>query len=188
MIMFMVIGLLHYRLSYRTNQSREHTPDQVDDVHALRDDCNLENIITISKRTDRTSASLRESLPVGRFRCCPRRSREDYQSSVAGVSHTYVSPPSVIICRTILSPLTEVEMRNLIWIAVIAAFTQVTPNAHAQSDSGTKGGTYDAGPSGAPPPGFSADRLNPTNCGTPDDQKPCGPMPRRALAYYPAGR
>jgi hypothetical protein len=79
-------------------------------------------------------------------------------------------------------------MRQLIWIAVLATLTQAIPVAYAQSDSGTKGGTYNAGPSGGPPAGFVADQLNPTNCGTPDDPKPCGPMPRRALNYYPAGR
>jgi hypothetical protein len=75
-------------------------------------------------------------------------------------------------------------MRLLIWIAVLAAFTQVMPMAYAQSDSGTKAGTY-SGPVGAPPPGLRADPPNPANCGTPDDPKPCGPMPRRALETYP---
>jgi hypothetical protein len=79
-------------------------------------------------------------------------------------------------------------MRHLVWIAILAAFTQVTPVAYAQSDNGTKGGMYDAGPGGVPPPGFRADNLNPTNCGTPDDLKLCGPKPRRALGHYPTGR
>jgi hypothetical protein len=79
-------------------------------------------------------------------------------------------------------------MRHLIVIAILAAFTQVIPVAYAQSDSGTKGGAYSADPNGAPSPGFRADQLNPTNCGTPDELKPCGPMPRRALGHYPVGR
>jgi hypothetical protein len=79
-------------------------------------------------------------------------------------------------------------MRHFVWIAILAASTQVVPVAYAQSDSGTKGGAYNADPSGAPPPGFRADQLNPTNCGTPGDLKLCGPMPRKALGYYPAGR
>ena len=78
-------------------------------------------------------------------------------------------------------------MRHLLWIAVLAGFTLSVPLAHAQSDSGTKGGTYDAGPGGTTPPGYKADQPNPSNCGTPDDPKPCGPMPRRALRSYPAG-
>ena len=79
-------------------------------------------------------------------------------------------------------------MRHLVWIPILAAFTLVMPAAFAQSDSGTKGGAYAADPSGAPPPGFRADPLNPTNCRTPDDLKLCGPMPHRALGHYPAGR
>jgi hypothetical protein len=76
-------------------------------------------------------------------------------------------------------------MRQLMWIAILAAFIQLGPSVYAQSDSGTKGGTYNASPSGGPPPGFHADQLDPTNCGTPDDPKPCGPMPRKALKAYP---
>jgi hypothetical protein len=76
-------------------------------------------------------------------------------------------------------------MRHLILIAILAAFTQSIPVAYAQSDSGTKGGTYSADSSGAAPLGFRADQLNPSNCGTPDDPKLCGPMPRRALKTYP---
>jgi hypothetical protein len=78
-------------------------------------------------------------------------------------------------------------MRHLTWIAVLAVLSLPLSAAYAQSDSGTKGGTY-SGPAGAPPPGLRADALQPSNCGTPDDPKPCGPMPRRALNYYPAGR
>jgi hypothetical protein len=76
-------------------------------------------------------------------------------------------------------------MRHLIWIALLAACTLTLPVAYAQSDSGTKGGAYNAGPSGAPPPGFTAGQLDPKNCGTPDEPKPCGAMPRRALKTYP---
>jgi hypothetical protein len=50
-------------------------------------------------------------------------------------------------------------MRHLILLAILAAFTQVTPVAYAQSDNGTIGGAYDAGPGGVPPPGFRADHL-----------------------------
>jgi hypothetical protein len=80
-------------------------------------------------------------------------------------------------------------MRHLIWIAVLVAFTQAPSMAYAQSDSGTKAGTYDTGPgAGMNPPGYQADQLHPSNCGTPDNFKRCGPMPQRALEYYPAGR
>ena len=66
-------------------------------------------------------------------------------------------------------------MRHLIWIAVLVAFAQSVPVAFAQSDSGGKAGAYTAGPAGAPPPGYVADKLNPTNCGTPDEPRTCGP-------------
>jgi hypothetical protein len=67
-------------------------------------------------------------------------------------------------------------MRNLVWIGALVSLTVFAPAAFAQSESGTKGGTYTAGAAGAPPPGFTADKLNPTNCGTPDDPKSCGPV------------
>jgi len=79
-------------------------------------------------------------------------------------------------------------MRHLIWITALVALTQYAPSAHAQSDQGTKAGSYDAGPIGSPPASFHADQLDPTNCGTPDDPKPCGRMPRRALNHYPGPR
>ena len=79
-------------------------------------------------------------------------------------------------------------MRHLIWFAVLMASAHPLPIAYAQSDSGTKGGTYNAGPSGAPPPGFKVDQLNPNNCGTPDDPKQCGPAPRKALKTYPGAK
>ncbi len=46
-----------------------------------------------------------------------------------------------------------------------------------------------------PPPAYQAGQasggqaaLNPENCGTPDEPKPCPPMPRHPLPYYPANR
>jgi hypothetical protein len=68
-------------------------------------------------------------------------------------------------------------MRHLIWIAVLVAFSQSVPAAFAQ-DSGAKGGAYTAGPGGAPPPGYTADKLNPANCGTPDEPKFCNAGPK----------
>jgi hypothetical protein len=79
-------------------------------------------------------------------------------------------------------------MRHIFRIAILAAFMQLIVVAYPQSNNGTKGGMYDADPSGVQPRGVRADNLDPTNCGTPDDLKPCGPMPRRALTHYPAGR
>jgi hypothetical protein len=76
-------------------------------------------------------------------------------------------------------------MRQFIWIAILAAPTLLMPTAYAQSNRGTMGGAYEAGPDGVSPPGFRGDQPNPTNCGTPDDPNRCGPMPRRALKTYP---
>jgi hypothetical protein len=69
-------------------------------------------------------------------------------------------------------------MRHLIWIAVLVAFTQTIPVAFAQSDSGGKGGAYTAGTGGAPPPSYTPDKLNPQNCGTPDEPKFCTLAPK----------
>jgi hypothetical protein len=37
-------------------------------------------------------------------------------------------------------------------------------------------------------PSTSSEAFNTNNCGTPDEPKPCPPMPRRALPYYPANK
>jgi hypothetical protein len=76
-------------------------------------------------------------------------------------------------------------MRHHAWIGVLIGFALSTSLACAQSASGTKAGTYDAGPGGTPQ-GFTPGALSPGNCGTPDDPKPCGPEPRRALKHFPA--
>ncbi len=76
-------------------------------------------------------------------------------------------------------------MRHLVWIVVLAPLALTAPVAHAQSDQGTKAGSYEAGPIGQPPPAFRPGQTDPSNCGTPDDPKACGRMPRRALNYYP---
>jgi hypothetical protein len=76
-------------------------------------------------------------------------------------------------------------MRHQVWIATLIGLALAVPLAHAQSASGTKAGTYNAGPGGTPQ-GFTPNALSPGNCGTPDDPKPCGPEPRRALKHFPA--
>ena len=67
-------------------------------------------------------------------------------------------------------------MRYLVRIAVVFAVVLPLSVAFAQSDNGAKAGSYTAGPPGQPPPGFTPDKLNPTNCGTPDEPKACGPV------------
>jgi hypothetical protein len=64
-------------------------------------------------------------------------------------------------------------MRHLIRIAVLVALTQSLPVAFAQSDSRT----------GAP-----TAQSNGENCGTPDNYKPCPPLPRNPLRTYPGPR
>ena len=81
-----------------------------------------------------------------------------------------------------------------------AAFVALTPLAYAQSTTGMPGSMDAPGISGSPsgmrdagsaaPMSASSPtgQLDPTNCGTPDEPKPCGPMPRRALKHFPASR
>ena len=37
-------------------------------------------------------------------------------------------------------------------------------------------------------PSMNPEAFNTNNCGTPDEPKPCPPMPRHPLPYYPANR
>jgi hypothetical protein len=71
-------------------------------------------------------------------------------------------------------------MRHLIWIAMLAASTQI-PVAYAQS-----GGTDDTR-SGAST-SVGAERNAAENCGTPDEPKACPPLPRKNLPYYRGDR
>ena len=50
---------------------------------------------------------------------------------------------------------------------------------------------YRGGPApyaGGPGPYARGQATSPENCGTPDQPKPCPPMPRVPLQYYPANR
>jgi len=67
-------------------------------------------------------------------------------------------------------------MRHLIWVAVLAAFTQM-PMAYAQSRDGDD--THRANSSSV-----RAERNDGENCGTPDEFRRCPPLPRRNLMYY----
>jgi tellurite resistance protein TerA len=55
-------------------------------------------------------------------------------------------------------------------------------------------GSYAAPPppsypyAGGPPPGAVAQAYSGENCGTPDEPKPCPPLPRVPLPYYPANK
>jgi hypothetical protein len=68
-------------------------------------------------------------------------------------------------------------------IILAAALVALAPVAFAQSSGGMN--NY--------PNGSMASSSGPTtgqgeNCGTPDQFKPCPPLPRHPLAYYPANK
>lgn len=75
-------------------------------------------------------------------------------------------------------------MRNLIWIAVLVGFTQL-PVAHAQSQGPTSHGTPAASSSRST---GGQSQSTQENCGTPDQFRPCPPMPRHPLPYFPGDR
>lgn len=79
-------------------------------------------------------------------------------------------------------------------ILLATAFMALAPFAYAQS---TPGNTGNMAPSnapamaGAPAASSAAPTSSPSsgeNCGTPDAFKPCPPLPRHPLAYYPGDR
>jgi len=92
-------------------------------------------------------------------------------------------------------------MRYLLPLLSLALLANCYPYpVHAQP-YGSPPGSYP--PSPPPPPGQSpppspsvgrprpyagGQAYSPENCGTPDEPKPCPPMPRVPLQYYPANR
>jgi hypothetical protein len=78
-------------------------------------------------------------------------------------------------------------MRNIILFSALLAVAPVSL-VYAQSDSGMKGGAYNAGQAGASASNSAPGPADPSNCGTPDQPKACGPMPRHPLATYPGPR
>jgi hypothetical protein len=85
--------------------------------------------------------------------------------------------------------------RIILAMALVAlapiAFAQTSGNQGTRSSPGASGppGSMNSmgrtGPSSAAPMIGSAD---PGNCGTPDEPKPCPPMPHRALQNFPTNR
>jgi hypothetical protein len=65
-------------------------------------------------------------------------------------------------------------MRQVIWLALLVPLA--SPAAFAQTQT-------PAGSTPAPAVSTSA-QLDPTNCGTPDEPKLCGPMPTRPWKHY----
>jgi hypothetical protein len=85
-------------------------------------------------------------------------------------------------------------MRRLI---LAAAFVALTPLAYAQSNApgsmdtpgSSTAGVVTAQASAVPPSsGPASGQPDPGNCGTPDEPKSCGPMPRHALKHFHAKR
>jgi hypothetical protein len=80
-------------------------------------------------------------------------------------------------------------------IILATALMALSPLAYAQSIPGGSAAPG-AGYTGAPPPpspssqmtGQMAGQPDPNNCGTPDEPKPCPPMPRHPLPDYPPNR
>jgi hypothetical protein len=68
-------------------------------------------------------------------------------------------------------------------IALLVALTQSLPVAFAQSGSATKAQNYAAGQASTGQAASSGE-----NCGTPDNFKPCPPLPRHPLQTYPGPR
>ena len=89
-------------------------------------------------------------------------------------------------------------MRRIILATVFVASAtiaqaQVSPAPQSgmspmtQPNSATNGSGSGQMPKATPSPGMSPRTVS-ENCGTPDEPKPCPPMPRRNLATYPANK
>jgi hypothetical protein len=84
-------------------------------------------------------------------------------------------------------------------IILTTALIVLAPLAYAQPNTGTMGGMSNppgtmggmsgsssrATPSSGAPTSVQPD---PDNCGTPDERRPCPPMPRNPLPYFPENR
>jgi hypothetical protein len=77
-------------------------------------------------------------------------------------------------------------MRHIILATVLIV---LAPVAYAQMGTGNMSNMGNM-PDRAtmPPAGQMAGRTGGENCGTPDEPKPCPPLPRHPLPYYPANR
>jgi hypothetical protein len=85
-------------------------------------------------------------------------------------------------------------MRHIMWVAVLAGFTMISA-AHAQSQApmNSGSGAYQSNSSGMSSsagmsPARPGSQAMGENCGTPDEPKPCPPLPKHNLPYYPGDR
>ena len=87
-------------------------------------------------------------------------------------------------------------MRRLILLLTLFPLVNCYPYSGAYAQGyGYPPGYYPPGPppspspySGGPGPYAGGQAYNQENCGTPDEPKPCPPMPRVPLPYYPPNR
>jgi hypothetical protein len=87
-------------------------------------------------------------------------------------------------------------MRHLILAAALmplahAAWAQMNPGntaAPAAPTQSSAGPAMSGAGGGAGGTGWAIRPPDPNNCGTPDEPRPCPPMPRRPLQYFPANR
>jgi hypothetical protein len=87
-------------------------------------------------------------------------------------------------------------MRRLLLLLSLSLMVTCYPHAPAHAQAGGPPPNYPPGRPPPPPPPYRGhpgpDARNPAsspeNCGTPDEPKPCPPMPRVPLQHYPANR
>jgi hypothetical protein len=85
-------------------------------------------------------------------------------------------------------------MRRLLLLLSLGLFAAWVPHLPAQAQPAPPGVYPPGSPpppppyaqQPSPPPGGAATSAE--NCGTPDDPKPCPPLPRHPLPYYPANK
>jgi hypothetical protein len=85
-------------------------------------------------------------------------------------------------------------MRRLLLLLSLSLFAAWFSYSPAQAQP-AQPGYYPPGPPPPPPPYAHHPRLpadnpaiSPENCGTPDEPKPCPPLPRHPLPYYPPNK
>jgi hypothetical protein len=74
-------------------------------------------------------------------------------------------------------------------IILTTALIVLAPLAYAQPNTGTMGGMSGSSSRATPSSGAPTSvQPDPDNCGTPDERRPCPPMPRNPLPYFPENR
>jgi hypothetical protein len=87
-------------------------------------------------------------------------------------------------------------MRRLLLLLSVPLLANCYPCDPVHAQGNPPPGYYPPGQPPPPPPHYvgrpgpppRGPAYSPENCGTPDEPKPCPPMPRVPLQYYPANR